>query len=497
MLCNDGGTLAAPDREAPVGIDGLIQSTIAPLQDTMIDTLYWQLGTDPFKGTKTARLTDWYSHQSRVGARWGSDREAFRTAGEWRIYENTRDIESTGTDVPTVVIDAGHKAGIAVYLSLRMNDSHDFLLEKGLQDENMSPIKKQHPDWVLDEKSVQWGRTGLNYAIPEVRAYRMALIEEAITQYDADGIQLDFCRHPRLFKQGEEQTGAALVTQMLRQTRQLAKQKEETSDRNFGISVRVPHTALSDPTFEIETWIKEHLVDYLIVAETFGWHYRLPIEPYVKLANQGPVKVLAQNLCAFKQERVRSARVLFGENNNYYSTEQFRAVAARHWMAGADGMFIWNQHFLPYSHNAAWDPQHWKEIGDPKTLESLDKHYIVGPHDRGGNLPITLNSAGDSADISIEIADKFDGPTKPSATLRLTIEQLTRLDDVTFLFNGAMLSRSDATVRFNYNECVLDFDVSESIHRGDNKLKITVNARNPHVRSGLKVFHVEALVSPK
>ena len=42
VLCNDGGTLGAPDMEAPIGIEGLIRETIDPLRDTMVDTLYWQ-----------------------------------------------------------------------------------------------------------------------------------------------------------------------------------------------------------------------------------------------------------------------------------------------------------------------------------------------------------------------------------------------------------------------------------------------------------------------
>ena len=69
ILCNDGGTLGAPDREAPIGVEGLVQETFDPLLDTMIDTLYWQLGTDPYFGTPTNRLSDWYSHRTKVGVR--------------------------------------------------------------------------------------------------------------------------------------------------------------------------------------------------------------------------------------------------------------------------------------------------------------------------------------------------------------------------------------------------------------------------------------------
>src|SRR6266446_6637955 len=68
VLCNDGGTLAAPDMEAPIGVEGLVRETIDTLRDTMVDTLYWQIGTDPYLGTQTHRLSDWYSHNTKVGA---------------------------------------------------------------------------------------------------------------------------------------------------------------------------------------------------------------------------------------------------------------------------------------------------------------------------------------------------------------------------------------------------------------------------------------------
>ena len=131
VLCNDGGTLGAPDMEAPIGIEGLVHETIDPLRDTIVDTLYWQIGTDPYFGTATARLSDWYSHRTKVGSVWGSDRDKFKTAGEWRISENTQQIMAQGTDPAAVVIEHGHKAGLDVFVSFRINDGHDSRLKDG------------------------------------------------------------------------------------------------------------------------------------------------------------------------------------------------------------------------------------------------------------------------------------------------------------------------------------------------------------------------------
>ena len=40
-----------PTLDAPMGDEGLVDLTIGPLLGTQINTLYWQLGTDPYKGT--------------------------------------------------------------------------------------------------------------------------------------------------------------------------------------------------------------------------------------------------------------------------------------------------------------------------------------------------------------------------------------------------------------------------------------------------------------
>lgn len=238
------------------------------------------------------------------------------------------------------------------------------------------------------------------------------------------------------------------------------------------------------------------------MSDNSGWNYRLPIEDYCALAKGTGCKVLAQNLCAFKEDRGRSAAVLFGERD-YYSNEQYRAVAARHWQAGADGLFIWNQHFLKFTRDDRFDQQSWKEIGDPETLARLDKHYLVGPEKRGGSLPRVLAAANDRAKINVEVADDLNAARQeganPTATLRLAVEQLTALDRLDIQWNDKPLNLGAAKRRLNYNDCWLDLDVSATLRRGDNTLDLEVIERNPHVLAPLVVRSVEVLVrySPK
>lgn len=497
VLCNDGGTLGAPDLEAPIGIEGLVHETIDPLRDTLVDTLYWQIGTDPYLGTATSRLSDWYSHRTQVGAIWGAGRQQFKTAGEWRIYENARQLMASGTDPVAVVIEHGHKAGLDVFVSLRINDGHDSQLKDGLGDANMVPLRRDHPGWLLDGDG--FSKFLYNFAIPEVRAYTLALIKEAIANYDLDGFDLDFCRQPQLFKKGQGASQAALITGLLRETRAALDLRSRSLGRKLSLSVRVPPDLKKNlgEGIDVATWIHEGLLDIVIVGDPRGWNYRLPVEQYRALAQGTGCKILAQNLCAFKEDRGRSASVLFGERD-YYSTEQFRAVAALHWQAGADGLYIWNQHFLKFFRDDKFDRQSWKEIGDPHVLAHKDKHYIVGPLLRGGPLPLPLAVAGDAAEINVEIADDLAAARQAGVphevTLRLMIEQLTARDQLAVQLNGTALDMASAKKRLNYNDCWLDFDVSNVLRKGNNALAIKVIARNLQVLAPLTVRHVDTLV---
>lgn len=495
-----GTTLQAADSEAPVGIDGFVRRTIGQLRGTMVDTVYWQMNTDPYWGTLTSHLTDWFSHDTKIGPRWGEGRKTFKTAGEWRIYENARDMMERGTDPPAVVIEHGHQAGLDVFLAFRFNDGHDHRLPGGLDDPNMSPMKREHPDWLLGPSVGDYSRFAYNFAHPEVRRYRMAVVAETIAKYDLDGLDFDFCRWPVLFKPGEGVAGARLITDLIRQTRALLDGKGATVGRKLFLSVRVPfpRDEATREGMDAAAWIREQLVDIVVVAgRGGGWHYRLPIEEYKQLAAGIGCRIVAQNLDGFKEARPRSAQVFFDERD-YYSTEMHRAVAARHWQAGADGIFIWNQDWIKFARDDRFDPQSWKEIGSPEALTRLDKHYLVGPAGRGGSLPHSLARSGDRAEIEVEIADDFETAARQGrpveSTLRLMVDQLTTLDRMEYQLNGVKLDPATALKRYNYSECWCEFVVSGVLKRGRNQLKIAVQSRNPRVEAPLVIRSVEALV---
>ena len=485
--------------ESPIQAEGLVQLAIDPLKDTQIDTLYWQLGTDPFLGTPSHRLSDQYSHNTRVGPRWGQDGAPFSSASNWRIYENTRQMTEGGSDPPAVIIDHGHRAGLDVFLSMRVNDVHDYRLEGGPDDPLMSPMKRAHPGWLLG--GTGGARYAYNFALPQVRDYKLALASEAIDNYDMDGLDWDFCRHPSLFPEGQETEGSLLLTDLMQRIRAALDSKSRKLGRQLLLSVRVPGSLAQALTagIDVRTWLREGLVDILIVGHVQGNKHRLPVEEYVKAARGTGVQVIAQNLGLFMQQRPASAKLLWNERD-YYSVEMCRATAAAHWRAGADGIYLFNNHLISVARDLKYDRQPWKEIADPSLIARKDKHYLVDQREWGmGPLPSTLERPGDEAEILLDIADDLDAAatdgTLKDATLRLLVEQLTALDDLQFDLNDNTLDPSLARRRLLYNDTWLDFNVSPPLlKQGWNRLRVKVIARNPLVECRLALSSVEVLV---
>ena len=117
----------------------------------------------------------------------------------------------------------------------------DANLPGGIDDPLMSPMKRKKPHWLIGGTSRF--RTCYNYALPEVRAYRLALAEEAIANYDLDGLDWDFCRIKTLFatKPGPEtEQYAPLLTELMRKLRAAVERKSGQVGRKISLSVRVP-----------------------------------------------------------------------------------------------------------------------------------------------------------------------------------------------------------------------------------------------------------------
>lgn len=99
-----------------------------------------------------------------------------------------RDSFSDG-DVLAILIEEVHKSNIEIHPMVRI-----FALQKGID----HFIETDRVHWLDKTKNNSYTNEDGNYwlclALPEVRAHNLALLNELITNYDIDGVHLDYIR---------------------------------------------------------------------------------------------------------------------------------------------------------------------------------------------------------------------------------------------------------------------------------------------------------------
>lgn len=110
-----------------------------------------------------------------------------------------------GWDPLQASIELAHERGMELHawawIFAAANQGHNRIL--GKPENYLGPVISRNPSWVLkDQNGEVFNRTPgfkkafLDPANPEVRRYLLALLEEIATNYDVDGIQLDYIRYP-------------------------------------------------------------------------------------------------------------------------------------------------------------------------------------------------------------------------------------------------------------------------------------------------------------
>lgn len=113
-----------------------------------------------------------------------------------------------GGDIVQRFIDRCRAKGQAAFISLRMNDAHhkEFVDpkpgDKPGSSIGMSVTRwyAEHPEHRIKPGSLRGADLVLNWAEPEVRAQKLAMLRELCENYDLDGLELDFLRFYSYFR---------------------------------------------------------------------------------------------------------------------------------------------------------------------------------------------------------------------------------------------------------------------------------------------------------
>ena len=303
-----------------------------------------------------------FTHNTKVG-------QVFETREAPFTNNPTRAFLDAGIDPLRVMTEFGRKHHIEVLWSLRMNDTHDgSLTSYGPVMFNANKLKVAHPEYLFStpQQRPKYGAwSAMDFGRPEVRDLAFRYVEEVCRNYDVDGVELDFFRHPIFFKNNSlglpcDDSDRAQMTGLLRRIRAMSDDVGRRRGRPLLIAVRVPDSVEYSRAIgiDLEQWLAGDLADLLVVTSYIqlnSWDYS------VALGHKYGVPVYP----SLDESRVRdeAARRLRS------SVEAYRARAMNVWAAGADGVYMFN-FFNPRS-------PLWRELGDPVALHRMNKDYFA------------------------------------------------------------------------------------------------------------------------
>lgn len=374
-----------------------------------------------------------------------------------------------GVDIVDKIIAESRDRNLECFWEYRINGADR---ESDVDTPARHPVKDQHPEWLIEDS--WWGKdpwaggSGMwNYAVPEVRDYKVSIIRELAENYDLDGINLDFGRHPPFLPIGEQWMHRGAMTDFLYRVRTVLQTVAEQRGRPFLLSVRVADTVpcCHFDGLDVETWVRLNLVDMIIIG----------------------TRSVEVDLTGFR-EIVRGSHVRLypcvdqhHSPNGYHQMtriEFLRGLSANWWRQGADGIAtfnFWNE--LPEEATSLASESHtpigtsgpmwegesvharaYREMGEPVGLKLLDKMFVVAR--RGGEVvlefisgawndainmnrqaPLPLNLMQEPVWVEVYVADDVAGSAQhvERLQLRLLISGNPNAEGLRVKFNGVEL----------------------------------------------------------
>jgi hypothetical protein len=245
-----------------------------------------------------------------------------------------------------------------------------------------------------------WTERALDYGVPGVREHAMAFVRELLERYDPDGIELDWMRFGWHFKPGEEAQGAEILTEFMRETRELTKAWSTKRGHTIKLGARVPAhpDAAKGLGMDGVRWAKEALVDMLVPTPFWTTSdFDIPVELWRERIGEATDRVV---LAPGLEHNLRAYPGGEAAPNNL---ESMRGFAAAAWYRGADQIYLFNHMDSDTIPVSASDYRTLVENGlGPGLVASQARRHVQTFHD---TVP-----PGFSADVVLP-ADAVQGTT--------------------------------------------------------------------------------------
>ena len=295
-------------------------------------------GDRRFGGRDPAELVKWKFHVidaadvqiDSVWWCWGEGNQSPWPSSIMPLYdsEGYRQWKEQGIDIAAIFAQESRKRGIESFYNYRINGS-----DNDLGPFSKLPMKLKHPEWLIHT----WpGPVGLwNYAIPEVRRYKLSILREIAERFDYDGISLDFARVCPVLPPGKAWAHRDKMTDFLREFRSITQEVAHRRGRPLLVGARIPENleGCHFDGLDIETWVREGLVDVLALG----------------------IRSFDVDIAAFRRITAGTHVKLYPSVDDHHASDGYatppidiyRGVAANWWRQGADGIQTFNFNHAP------------------------------------------------------------------------------------------------------------------------------------------------------
>jgi hypothetical protein len=304
--------------------------------------------------------------------------------------------------------------GKETFVTCRMNDVHNPTAD---DEWNMPVVRKEHPDCIVDAEAAADGRGGwmsycMDYSRKEVQEYMLSIIDELVSRYPMDGLQLDWMRFPRHLSGTPEQ----VWEKREHLTEFTSKVRERTNRAGVKLCVRLPSTVdgCRHLGLDVGQWAVQELIDMVVMSPFLTTDFVMPVDA-MKEALGGSSSIAVYAAFDFQQ----------GGRN--HCPESLRATCSSLYHCGADGICVFN--FPCWEEYLGARPYHWL-LGLESTSTASAKpllfsistgHHRIENVDMPGILPVSV--AGQTS-LSIRLPDG----ALPASRARLLLQCSKEID---------------------------------------------------------------------
>jgi hypothetical protein len=419
-------------------------------------------------------------YPSKVGLRFGANKDSFDMAAYWRVWENMQSLIDRGLDPLQVLIDRAHDKGMDFIASLRMGE---------------------HPGL---EGDYSVGGGGRGYVHAEPRQHKLAVFEELATQYAIEGVELDFAAAPGgssfCFTPEDAVEYAPVMTELVGQIATLVRQRPGQPGL-IGARVYPTEELNLKAGLDVTTWLREGLVDFVVpvLYLSFILDSDMPIDWLVEAAHEHDISVYPM-LQPFSTDETRSRSPRLNA-----TPEMMRAAAASFYEKGADGLYTWMMNW-PLGDS---ERRILAEVGDPERVKEGNKHYFLRRRceaaedfDYPAHLPLEIAAADPDKiyQIPFFVGDDMENRRIARVQLHIGVTNLVSSHRLEVRLNGQTLAAEVCRRKFSwlgdpYLGQWLEFELDAVWPRqGRNLLEVVLQEHPARFDGKIAIEDVEVIV---